>query len=513
MPATLTYPGVYIEEIASGVRTVTGVSTSVTAFIGRSAKGSVNQAVVINSFADFERQFGGLWLDSHLGYAVRDFYLNGGSQAVIVRLYNAHAVDPAKASVDLAAAAETLTLETANEGAWGNHLQVSIDHTIEAGVAEQYGLTVDELFNLSIEDTLSAETEQFLNLSLKDSARRINKVLENESKLLRVSTDLDSLTEDRPDIVADVAMTVLGADGERLDAASLLGSQSQKTGLYALEKTDIFNLLCIPPYTADANVDSNVLAAAVAYCEDRRAFMLIDAPSSWHDKEDAKTGITSLGVNSKNAAVFFPRVIQADPLRSNQLEEFVPCGAIAGTMARIDTDRGLWKAPAGLDATLSGISQLSVLLTDDENGELNPLGINCLRTMPASGPVIWGSRTLQGNDRLASEWKYIPVRRLALHIEESLYRGTRWVVFEPNDEPLWIQIRLNITGFMHTLFRQGAFQGQTPKQAYFVKCDKETTTAEDIERGVVNIVVGFAALKPAEFVVIKLQQIANQTAL
>jgi hypothetical protein len=179
-------------------------------------------------------------------------------------------------------------------------------------------------------------------------------------------------------------------------------------------------------------------------------------------------------------------------------------------MARTDAQRGVWKAPAGLDAALAGVPALSVSLTDAENGQLNPLGVNCLRVMPAAGRIIWGARTLQGDDRMASEWKYIPVRRLALYLEESLYRGTQWVVFEPNDEPLWAQIRLNFGAFMHSLFRQGAFQGTTPKDAYFVKCDKETTTQDDINRGIVNILVGFAPLKPAEFVVIKIQQMAGQ---
>jgi phage tail sheath protein FI len=170
----------------------------------------------------------------------------------------------------------------------------------------------------------------------------------------------------------------------------------------------------------------------------------------------------------------------------------------------------VWKAPAGLDAGLNGIQGLSVSLTDAENGQLNPLGINCLRTFPAAGSVVWGSRTLRGADQLADEYKYVPVRRLALFIEESLYRGTKWVVFEPNDEPLWAQIRLNVGAFMQNLFRQGAFQGQTPREAYFVRCDKTTTTQNDINQGVVNILVGFAPLKPAEFVIISLQQMAGQ---
>ena len=179
-------------------------------------------------------------------------------------------------------------------------------------------------------------------------------------------------------------------------------------------------------------------------------------------------------------------------------------------MARTDLQRGVWKAAAGLEASLRGVIEPSIPLTDAENGELNPHGINCLRAFPAVGKVVWGSRTLRGADQLADEWKYIPVRRTALFIEESLYRGTQWVVFEPNDEPLWAQIRLNVGAFMHGLFRQGAFQGTTPRDAYLVKCDKETTTQDDINRGVVNILVGFAPLKPAEFVVIKIQQLAGQ---
>jgi phage tail sheath protein FI len=179
-------------------------------------------------------------------------------------------------------------------------------------------------------------------------------------------------------------------------------------------------------------------------------------------------------------------------------------------MARTDGQRGVWKAPAGIDAALSGVQGLAVSLTNDENGMLNPLGVNCLRTFPIIGSVVWGSRTLRGADLLADEYKYVPVRRLALYLEESLFRGTQWVVFEPNDEPLWSQIRLNIGAFMQNLFRQGAFQGQTPNDAYFVKCDKETTTQNDINLGIVNIVVGFAPLKPAEFVVIQLQQMAGQ---
>jgi phage tail sheath protein FI len=171
----------------------------------------------------------------------------------------------------------------------------------------------------------------------------------------------------------------------------------------------------------------------------------------------------------------------------------------------------VWKAPAGTDAGLSGVQALKAKLTDGQNGLVNPLGVNALRTFLGPGTVVWGSRTLAGADSLASEWKYIPVRRTALFLEESLYRGTQWVVFEPNDEPLWAQIRLNVGAFMNQLFRQGAFAGTTPREAYFVKCDSETTTQDDVNLGIVNIAVGFAPLKPAEFVVIRIQQLAGQT--
>jgi phage tail sheath protein FI len=214
-------------------------------------------------------------------------------------------------------------------------------------------------------------------------------------------------------------------------------------------------------------------------------------------------------VRSNHAALYFPHLEQSDPL-TGRLRPFPPCGAVAGIMARTDSERGVWKAPAGTEARLAGTRALTVPLNDPENGLLNPLGVNCLRAFPVIGPVIWGGRTLEGADALASQWKYVPVRRLALMIEESLYRGTKWVVFEPNDEPLWAQIRLNVGAFMHSLFERGAFQGVSSRDAYFVRCDKETTTQNDINNGIVNILVGFAPLKPAEFVIIKIEQLAGQ---
>jgi phage tail sheath protein FI len=216
------------------------------------------------------------------------------------------------------------------------------------------------------------------------------------------------------------------------------------------------------------------------------------------------------GADAINAAFYFPWVNAPDALQEGRPRAFPPCGFAAGLYAKTDVNRGVWKAPAGTEASLTGVTGLTQTLTDLENGNLNIQAINCLRFFALYGNVIWGARTLHGHNDRGSEWKYTPVRRMALFIEESLYRGTQWVVFEPNDEPLWAQIRLNIGAFMQSLFRQGAFQGRTPREAYFVKCDGETTTQDDINRGIVNIHVGFAPLKPAEFVVIKIQQLAGQ---
>ncbi len=555
MPPNLTFPGVYIQEIPSGVHTITGVATSITAFIGAAQRGADNKAVTITSFGDFERIFGGVWEFSKLGNAVRDFFLNGGSQAVIVRLVQtvtkaATATTPAltaatAAEIDLptgaAAPNNNLPLVTASKGEWGNNLRAFVDYdTKDTSDTKLFNLTIFEADpTTQPTDPIAKQAvniEKFLNVSIDDtSPRYIPRVLRDNSQLVRVKLKQDAIPTDfdpwdvpdvRPSetpkdikgqpIPVVVLPAGIGADGGPL-TADLFTTALPKHGINALDDADLFNILCIPPYDS-GDVSTDVLAAAVKYCLDRRAMLLVDPGQSWTDVKAAQDGTAAIveviGSNSaKNAAIFFPRLKQPNPLHNNQIEEYVPCGAVAGIFARTDTQRGVWKAPAGLDATLVGVPQLSVKLTDLENGLLNPLGINCLRSFPAVGRVVWGSRTLQGNDNLSSEWKYIPVRRTALYIEESLYRGTQWVVFEPNDEPLWAQIRLNVGAFMQNLFRQGAFQGQSPRDAYFVKCDKETTTQNDINLGIVNIVVGFAPLKPTEFVVIKLQQIAGQIAV
>jgi phage tail sheath protein FI len=635
VPQPLTYPGVYVEEVPSGVRPIAGVATSITAFVGRTRKGdpSDRPLALLTSYADFVEQFGGLWPKSRLGQAVQDFYLNGGRQAVICRVYAPPAGGDGRARIAFGADAKAVTVVAASPGEWGNGLRVRVDHR---------GAPADsDVFNLEVREK-EGRTERFAGVSLyEDRTRNVRDVLARESSLARWDAPLQPApaaggTRVRPDDgatdaastqeaaagtaakdvkakvraavaaaaakeaaqaaaaaatakvtaaeatladaeaklaeaqalpdddatkaqkVSDATATRDAAKTARDDAKAAEATAAEKTGTAngaattadqelatartasdtaataasdaakyggddggavdlaaltaqagpALAKVDLFNLLCIPPLAEDgADVGPDVYDWAASVCIARRAFLLVDPPSAWNTPAKAAAGFRSdadeLGGRSPNSAVYFPRLQRADG-------DAVPCGAVAGVIARTDGTRGVWKAPAGLDATLRNVPGLTVRLSDDENGVLNPLGINCLRSMPPAGRVVWGARTLVGADSLANEWKYMPVRRLALFIEESLFRGTKWVVFEPNDEPLWAQIRLNVGSFLHGLFRQSAFQGRSPREAYFVKCDGETTTQADRDRGVVNINVGFAPLKPAEFVVIRLQQLAGQ---
>jgi phage tail sheath protein FI len=763
MPSTLTYPGVYIEEIPSGVRTITGVATSITAFVGYTARGPVDTAVRIQSFADFERTFGGLNRDSEISYAVQQFFLNGGTDAYVVRVA-LNALAP-KVTLRDVALVSVLDVTAATPGTWGNNVRLDVDYAT-ANPDSSFNLTVVR-YDLQNGNLVPVENESYANLSMNNrSSNYALNVVNNGSKLIRLALSggltfsnssyslsgnlstvptmtandntlagiLDSkdpftltlsnptainaavdkiaevvnqisaaitaaglnarLTVSRTDpkgsasgtgtflkltssdtdqnssvqmnlasandaavklklgltnggreaegasshrpaqtgltsgdlttvlgtnvalaatpitvtftdntsasvipptgtitLPANVAVDVtlaatlqqklraipnpaaqqatvklagaylrivpsaatpnasisfsgadadtllltvvngasinvqkyslgggasfgaqtgaaMGADGTPPTGAQFLGD-GDHTGIYALRKVDLFNLIVIPRTTQlTGNEPQSVLAAAIALCEERRAFFIVD-PDPNKDLTTVASWASQIST-SRNAAVFFPRVKVADPLDNFRLRDMPPSGALAGVFSRTDAARGVWKAPAGTDATLAGVQGLSYTLTDAENGTLNPLGINCLRTFPVYGTIVWGSRTMRGADQQADEYKYIPVRRVALFLEESLYRGLKWVVFEPNDEPLWAQIRLNVGAFMHNLFRQGAFQGTTPQQAYFVKCDKTTTTQNDIDNGIVNIVVGFAPLKPAEFVVIKIQQIAGQ---
>ena len=509
MPQTLSYPGVYIEERATSVRTIVGVATSITAFVGAAPRGPADTPVRIASFSDYVRRFGDLARSSPMSYAVSQYFLNGGGDAIIVRVH----LNGTAAQVALpAGVGQNLTLRADNAGKWGERLTVSVTHS--AVVPGAFNLIVREAD--ADDPTQTASSETFLNLTVGVGDKRyVGTILEQESQLV---TMVGPAPPARPDETMAPQPLLGGSDGDPLTDGEISdpGLEADKKGLYALEKADLFNLLVIPPLRLDLDVGTATHNAALAYSRRRRAVYLVDAPDAWSVSSDpagaAEAAFDALVSKLDNGAIYFPRIMAPDPLQENRLQRFAPSGAVAGVIARTDANRGVWKAPAGIEATLIGVPQLAVKLNDAENGRLNQLGIDCLRSFPVIGNVVWGGRTLRGADMLADQWKYLSVRRTAYFIEETLFRNTQWVVFEPNDEPLWSQIRLNIGAFMQGLFQQGAFAGKTPAQAYLVKCDRETTTQNDINRGVVNIIVGFAPLKPAEFVVIKIEQLAGQIA-
>jgi phage tail sheath protein FI len=541
MPAALSYPGVYIQEVPSGVRTITGVATSITAFVGRAVAGPTDDPQMLTSFADYERRFGGLDAACPMSYAVRDFYLNGGTIALVVRVVHDDASAATITLVGSGSPADDLVLEAASAGAWGNRLSAAVDYDTDRALPRTSPPSTNERrFNLAVRYQPRSGRDEFVietfgSISADpDDPRFLPLVLERESSYVRMTGGMPDV---RP--VSNVtavgstrtvtwieADTGSGSDGSPLESEDVIGEQGPKTGIYALNRADLFNLLCIPPLARDLTalpssytaVSAEVYQAALALCVERRAMLIVDPDPVWgssiegavDNAIDGRNDLNLSGPAARNAALYFPCVRMVDPLRDSRVDTFVPSGIIAGIIARTDVARGVWKAPAGLDAALNGVQDLQVNLNDLENGQLNPLGINCLRSFGVNGRIVWGARTLRGADAQADEYKYLPVRRLALFLEESLYRGTQWVVFEPNDEPLWAQVRLNVGAFLQGLFRQGAFQGAIPRDAYFVKCDSQTTTQNDINLGILNVIVGFAPLKPAEFVVIHIQQMAGQ---
>ncbi|MFE1770478.1 phage tail sheath family protein [Streptomyces sp. NPDC059008] len=629
MPTHTTYPGVYVEELPSSIRSITTVTTSVTAFVGHTRRGPLNQPVRITSFADFERRFGGLTSQSPVAYAVHQFFGNGGTVAVVVRVAKAGSGKEAHVTLESTeghSQCPVLEVHAKEPGVWGSGLRVAVDHdtparrptTTPAGGASRHPSPPEDTFNLHVLDARGTARESFSGLSMDSGhGRYAETVINAGSALIRVEvvgegrpdpsgTVSKAFHHELPDLAVDLTVKIGevereftlydpdcdgeapcnvtelalllehklralpdapgkhafagaevtafgrriqvvagstdpddvvrflgecandlgleasvnppvfplcgGEDGDPPGPRDIIGSEARKSGIQALRDVHDVNLLALPELASypDTGDIVTVLSAAERLCKERRIFLLVDAPAAWGSVDAARAGITAFDpVRGNHSALYFPHLQLTDPL-SGRLRSFPPSGAVAGVIARTDGERGVWKAPAGTEARLAGVHSLTVRLTDRENGLLNPLGINCLRTLPMAGPLVWGARTLQGADGLDSEWKYVPVRRLALHVEESLLRGLQWVVFEPNNEQLWQQIRLNASAYLHSLFEKGAFKGGTPRQAYFVKCDKDTTTEADIDNGVVNVVVGIAPVKPAEFVIVKIQQMAGQ---
>jgi uncharacterized protein len=656
--ANVSYPGVYVEEVSSGVHPIAAASTSTAAFIGVAEQGNVAEAIKVYSFAEFQQRYGGFLPGQYLAHAVYQFFNNGGSQCYVVRVGGPGAAAANIVVNDLGAVAQpSLTITASSPGAWGNRLQVVVDSASNdpattAGSNADYlagnyfklkvylegdGAPRETFDNLSmvpgsptyVEDIVAAShylsirvnaastnagpgtsrgngaptvplppdrTRLSINVNgdgfqeidlssavgggagqvadLATAAHVASAIAYCVTRLhnLRASTTLAPFTGFLCAVDSGALLLTSGARGATSsvvvapaldrahdasgllklgalqggtekqgaattrppkntnavpfylvgdaaiagavvsvnpgsDGSGVVNDQSYIDALKLLDSKDDVSLLAIPGIGSPV-----VVGSAMNYCERRSlsdCFFIGDMGLVDDTPTEAQSFAAAVSPKNSYGAVYMPWLLMPDPTgMTAEPLKVPPSGFVAGVYAKTDGQRGVWKAPAGTTAGIGGASGLVVSLTDVEQGNLNPRNINVIRQFAAAGIVPWGARTLTAD----AEWNYVPVRRMAIFLRVSVYRGIQWAVFEPNDDELWSALRLNINAFMMSLYRNGAFQGSSPAQAFFVKCDSETTTQADIDNGIVNVLVGFAPLKPAEFVVVKISQKAGSTA-
>ncbi len=501
-------PGVYVEEFEMGAKPIEGVGTSTVGFLGMTERGPLKPRLV-TSFAQFNRLYGGYIENSFTAYAVEGFFTNGGQRCFIGRVVKGGAV--ATRSMN------DLQVEAIGEGEWGNNVFVKI---VKATSGEE------DLFNLEVV-YLSPKTEipenltekileeaslveVFDNLSTKKNdpdhfLKRVNDI----STLIKIGPD-DS-NAGRPVNTDDYTRLENGNDGEEnLTATDMTGSDTfgAKTGLNAFVEVDEIAILCAPDSHLIEGEDGkkDFFSRMLAHCEKLKdRFAILDVPKGQAGIEDLNLTSGPLRT-SKYGAVYYPWIKVNDPLNGRK-KLLPPGGYIAGIYARSDQERGVHKAPA--NEQVRGALELEFQISKGEQDILNPRHINCIRKFPGRGILVWGARTMIRD----SLWKYINVRRLFIYIEESIEEGTQWVVFEPNDERLWGRIRATITGFLTTVWRDGALMGTTPDEAFFVRCDRSTMTQDDLDNGKLICVIGIAPVKPAEFVIFRIAQWASGSSI
>lgn len=522
MPVNPTYPGLYIEELPNLAHTIVPAPTSITVFVGYAhpflgecAKNHRwREAIEIFNFSEYERMFGGLFrstfADSSLAYAVNQFFLNGGSDCYVVALEPKYFLRT-NLSTEEPIGPSTIIVDS-NIKFTSKQLTDVTKMTITIGSVRKT-VADNDTADIVISYGRSVETYRGVRLTALPDESYIQTMLA-DSELVSVAPSTGAYTPTftpglAPSELNTMPTPVLGTNFTTfrpLDYNEVFKDDS------SLDKVEIFNLMALPGVS-----DTGVWGNALAFCHNKRAFLILDPPAN--ASADGSSGLAILDFATSgnvptsypNAALYFPYLTSADPI-SGDLIPLPPSGSVAGLYARTDTNRGVWKAPAGLETVIANVNGVVAegRLTDLKQGKLNPKGVNVIRQFPGDSPVIWGARTTVTNNAGFEQWRYIPVRRMALFLEQSLLRSLGWVVFEPNADPLWSAIRLSIEGFMLSLYRQNAFFGTTPREAFLVKCDRETTTEADINLGKVNILVGFRPLKPAEFVIIKIAQLAGQ---
>ncbi len=519
MPEYLS-PGVYVEEFEIGSKPIEGVSTSTVGFIGKTERGPIKPRIV-TSFGQFMSLYGGYLPDAFTAYAVEGFFANGGKRCYIVRIVRSGAT-VAENNTDFS----PLSIRATGPGKWGNHIALRIEDASSKDPA-QFKLIVcywSGEFPDNLAEVGSDEEEKKKNLRKLIDSATVVEVFDNLSTspnsadyFLKRINGVSSLIEieetsntNRPQNTTGVFMHRLdtnASDGAgQLDRDDLRGDPTagpgQKTGLMAFTEIDEVSIVCVPDIYCDAFDSSSrqqVVDDILSHCEALKdRFAILDVPSGTSDINTLTLNASPLRP-SKYGAVYYPWIKVYDPLTGRK-RLIPPSGHIAGVYARTDNERGVHKAPA--NETIRGALEVEFQITKGEQDILNPRNINCIRKFPGRGILIWGARTMS----LDSLWKYINVRRLFIYLEESIEKGTQWVVFEPNNERLWGRVRASITEFLTRLWRDGALMGTKPEEAFFVKCDRTTMTQDDIDNGKLICIIGVAPVRPAEFVIFRIAQ-------
>jgi hypothetical protein len=514
MPQYLS-PGVYVEEVPSGSKPIEGVGTAVAAFVGLAERGPVNQPTLITNWTRFTGTFGGFVDGSYLAHSVYGYLGNGGGACYVVRIGgNGDGDQPtARAALESGTKAglEAYQVRAVETGAKGDDLSVEIK---DSGAGDDD--KTDSSFTLLVkEGNRTLETFEDVTTEKRSKNYVVTKV-KAESKLIVVEeVGKGTQAELRPK-AGTMALTggKAVAPPPRLAPDDYVGDAADRTGFSGLEAVDDVTMVAVPDLmaayqagTLDLEGVKAVQLQMIAHCElmgDRMA--ILDTPPGLNAQQITEWRTDVAGYDSKFAALYWPWIKVFDP--PSGTDTFIPpSGHMAGVWGRNDDTRGVHKAPA--NEVVRGVIDLEVSITKGEHDQLNPAGINCIRSFPGRGIRVWGARTLSSDP----EWRYINVRRLFNYLEKSIERGTQWVVFEPNDMDLWGRIRRTITAFLSRAWRDGALFGATPSEAFFVKCDTETNPPDVIDAGQVVCLVGICPVKPAEFVVFKLSQFSAGSAI
>jgi phage tail sheath protein FI len=496
-------PGVYVEERDAPTRPIEGVGTAIAAFIGLAAQGPFNTPTLVTNWSQFTSTFGAFLEDSYLAHSVYGYFANGGGIAYVVRV-GADNTNPA-ASVELPSASDAAVVGyavTAQElGAAGNEISIEVADATEGAPAETFRIVVKR----------GPVQEPFDNLTVKPGAQNAVTVVNAGSQLVQLEEPGRTAAAKRRPAVGTYSLTGgAAAAPARIDTDDYVGDADRRTGLGGFQAVDEITMICIPDLMAayqkelvDLEGVKAVQQGLVDHCtlmHDRMA--ILDPPPNQNAQEIKEWRVEKAGYDSAFAALYWPWIEIFDPLTSQNIL-VPPSGHMAGIWSRNDDTRGVHKAPA--NEVVRGALGVETQITRGEHDLLNPEGINVIRSFPGRGIRVWGARTLASDQT----WRYVNIRRLFNYVEESILENTEWVVFEPNDQDLWQRIRRTITAFLLRLWRDGALFGLTPEQAFYVKCDEETNPPETVEAGQVVVEIGIAPVRPAEFVVIRISQLAG----